>query len=159
MYFFQRLHKLPTKWQFFSDFFFYTLFFWLLNENKSFLKLFFCSCAFFQVRVAPYLGATASPVRETNLWFSPLCPQRPMHPHLQRCITNLPGTNCLTKGFYTSCKSQKSKKEFLIIEKGIDMRVICDLSLRQLGDALKKNEQTHKDAEFYHAEAESIRTR
>lgn len=32
-------------------------------------------------------------------------------------------------------------------------------SFRQLGDALKKNEQTHKDAEFYHAEAESIRTR
>ena len=39
------------------------------------------------------------------------------------------------------------------------MKVICDLSPRQLGDALKKNEQTHKDAEFYHAEAESIRTR
>ena len=30
---------------------------------------------------------------------------------------------------------------------------------RQHGDALKKCEQTMKDAEFYHAEAESIRTR
>merc|ERR1712029_305283 len=33
------------------------------------------------------------------------------------------------------------------------------ITKKQLGDALKKNEQTHKDAEFYHAEAESIRTR
>ena len=88
----------------------WVVFVWCLKWLLKKVCLFLC---IFQVKVAPYLVATALPVPETNLWFFPLCPRDPsMQPHLQRCITNLPGTNCPTKGSFTNCKSQRSKITF-----------------------------------------------